>query len=124
MYITSATIFMLGSALVLLGVIIGICVDMHIKKDEDKTRTIYVVEERIQGYDDVDVNSTGYYSSYDTAFDAMKKRMAEVASEEEIEELHLTKANGDWDEYILPETEDYCQCTYTIYSIELDWKME
>lgn len=122
MYITTATIFILGIAFILLGVIIGICVDMNIKKDE--ARIIYIVEERIHGCEYDDVNAIGYYASHDAAFEAMKKRMTEVASDEEIEELHLTKGDGEWDEYILPETEDYCQCTYTLYSVELNWKME
>ena len=86
-------------------------------------KEIYVVEEYI-GSDERDPNAEGFYSSYDKAFEAMKNRMLEVATEEEVEALNLTKGDGEWDEFVIPETEDYCECKYIIYSTELDWKVE
>ncbi len=118
MYVTGLGLF----AIILVVGIIAIVLSIYFY-ERFYRREIYVVEEYIDS-DERNPNAEGFYSSYDKAFQAMKDRMLEVATEEEVEALNLTKGDGEWDEFVIPETEDYCACKYIIYSTELDWKVE
>ena len=121
MYITVVTFIAFALVFLLIGASISFyIVDRQIDKLVEESNYVYVVEE----YVDKEINSQGFYISKDQAIEAMKRRILEEVTEEELKYLHENVITPEFSEYVLPETDGCCQCTYWVYKTKLNDPME
>lgn len=123
MYITVVTFIAIALVFLLIGASISFyIVDRQIDKLVEESNYVYVVEEYVEGFKEI--NSQGFYLTKDQAIEAMKQRILEGVSEEDLKYLHENVITPTFSEYALPETDGCRSCTYWVYKTKLNDPME